>query len=222
MLERDNRDIQFTHLAMENVRLQNLVREYEEEFRLRDEEDAEAARQNAELLASKDRQIAEQAALIESQEKDIKRITADRDQEREGRIKADEERKALIIQLNQQKLEHEEKMKELLPAKEMLKEAEKNNVDCQAVMKMMLNRAYNTNSDARRYMDGEFCLDDPMIQDMGLGDIVKALLTRTATSEDLEKEKPSPRRSPRGSSKPREKRSQAGISKKRRKWTKCR
>ena len=62
---------------MENVRLQNYARELEEELRLRDEEDAEAARQNAELLASKDRQIAEQAVLIESQKKDITRITAD-------------------------------------------------------------------------------------------------------------------------------------------------
>jgi hypothetical protein len=39
MKERDNRDIQFTHLAMENVRLQNYARELEEELRLRDEED---------------------------------------------------------------------------------------------------------------------------------------------------------------------------------------
>jgi len=38
MIERDNRDIRFTHLAMENVRLQNLVLEYEEELRLRDVE----------------------------------------------------------------------------------------------------------------------------------------------------------------------------------------
>ena len=50
------------------------------------------------------------------------------------RIKAEEQKKALIIQLNQQKQDHEEEMKELLPAKEMLKEAEKNNVDCQAVI----------------------------------------------------------------------------------------
>ena len=220
MKERDNRDIQFTHLAMENVRLQNLVREYEEEFRLRDAEDAAEKAQMAELLASKDRQIADQAVLIESQQKDIKRITADRDQEREGRIKAEEEKEALIIQLNQQKHDHEEEMKELLPAKEMLKEAEKNNVDCQAVIKMMLNREYNTNSDASRYMNGEFCLDDPMIQDMGLGDMVKALLARTATSDDKEDGKPEPRRSPKGSAKPKKKKSQAGISKKRRKWTK--
>ncbi len=154
------------------------------------------------MLASKDRQIAEQAALIESQKKDIERITADRDQERDSRIKAEEEKKALIIQLNQQKQDHEEELKELLPAKEMLKEAEKNNLDCQAVIKMMLNREYNTNSDARRYMDGEFCLDDPLIQDMGLGDIVKALLARTQTSDDKEEEKPAPRKSPKGSSKP--------------------
>ena len=72
--------------------------------------------QTAELLASKDRQIAEQAALIESQKKDIERITADRDQERDSRIKAEEQKKALIIQLNQQKQDHEEEMKELLPA----------------------------------------------------------------------------------------------------------
>ena len=220
MIERDNRDIQFTHLAMENVRLQNLVLEYEEELRLRDVEDAADKAQTAEMLASKDRQIAEQAALIESQKKDIERITADRDQERDSRIKAEEEKKALIIRLNQQKQDHEEEMKELLPAKEMLKEAEKNNVDCQAVIKMMLNREYNTNSDASRYMNGEFCLDDPLIQDMGLGDIVKALLARTQTSDDKEEEKPAPRRSPRGSVKPKNKKSQAGISKKRRKWTK--
>ena len=220
MIERDNRDIQFTHLAMENVRLQNYARELEEELRLRDEEDAADKAQTAEMLASKDRQIAEQAALIESQKKDIERITADRDQERDSRIKAEDEKKALIIQLNQQKQDHEEELKELLPAKEMLKEAEKNNVDCQAVIKMMLNREYNTNSDARRYMDGEFCLDDPLIQDMGLGDIVKALLARTQTSDDKEESKPEPRRSPRGSVKPKNKKSQAGISKKRRKWTK--
>jgi heat shock protein HspQ len=61
MIERDNRDIQFTHLTMENVRLQNYARELEEELRLRDEEDAEEKAQVAELLASKDRQIAEQA-----------------------------------------------------------------------------------------------------------------------------------------------------------------
>ena len=167
MIERDNKDIQFTHLAMENVRLQNLVLEYEEELRLRDVEDAADKAQTAEMLASKDRQIAEQAALIESQKKDIERITADRDQERDSRIKAEEEKKALIIQLNQQKQDHEEELKELLPAKEMLAEAEKNNVDCKAVIKMMLNREYNTNSDATRYMNGELCLDDPMIQVRG-------------------------------------------------------
>ena len=154
------------------------------------------------------------------QKKDITRIAADRDQEREGRIKAEEEKKAVVIELNQLRQEHDEKMKELQPAKEMLAEAEKNNVDCKAVIKMMLNREYNTNSDARRYMDGEFCLDDPLIQDMGLGDIVKALLARTATSDAKEEEKPAPRKSPRGSSKPKNKKSQAGISKKRRKWTK--
>ena len=65
MIERDNRDIQFTHLVMENVRLQNLVREYEEELRLRDAEDAAEKSQMAELLASKDLQIAEQAVLID-------------------------------------------------------------------------------------------------------------------------------------------------------------
>ena len=220
MKERDNRDIQFTHLAMENVRLQNYALELEEELRLRDVEDAADKAQTAEMLASKDRQIAEQAALIESQKKDIERITADRDQERDSRIKAEEEKKALIIQLNQQKQDHEEELKELLPAKEMLKEAEKSNVDCQAVIKMMLNREYNTNSDASRYMNGEFCLDDPLIQDMGLGDIVKTLLARTATSDDKEEEKQAPRKSPRGSTKPKNKKSQAGISKKRRKWTK--
>ena len=121
MIERDNRDIQFTHLVMENVRLQNLVREYEEEFRLRDEEDAAEKAQMAELLASKDQQIADQAVVIESQKKDLKRITEERDQEHDGRIKAEEEKKALIIQLNQQKQDHEEELKELLPAKEMLK-----------------------------------------------------------------------------------------------------
>ena len=106
MKERDNKDIRFTHLAMENVRLQNLVREYEEELRLRDVEDATEKAQMAELVASKDRQIAEQTVLIESQQKDIERLTADRDHEREGRIKAEEEKKALVIQLNQQKQEH--------------------------------------------------------------------------------------------------------------------
>lgn len=220
MKERDNKDIRFTHLAMENVRLQNLVREYEEELRLRDVEDATEKAQMAELVASKDRQIAEQTVLIESQQKDIERLTADRDHEREGRIKAEEEKKALVIQLNQLKQEHEEEMKELLPAQEMLKEAEKNNVDCQAVIKMMLNREYNTNSDASRYMNGELCLDDPMIQEMGLGDMVKTLLARTATTDDEEDNKAESVKSSKGCSKPKNKRSQVGISKKRRKWTK--
>ena len=220
MKERDNRDIQFTHLAMENVRLQNLVREYEEEFRLRDEEDAADKAQTAELLASKDRQIAEQAALIESQKKDIERITADRNQERDNRIKAEEEKRALIIQLKQQKQDHEEELKGLLPAKDMLSEAEKNNLDCKSVIKMMLNRQFNTNSDASRYLKGELCLDDPMLADMGLDVLVPALLARTSSLADEKGEKTEPRRSPSGSSKPKGKKSQAGISKKHRSWTK--
>ena len=220
MKERDNKDIRFTHLAMENVRLQNLVREYEEELRLRDVEDATEKAQMAELVASKDRQIADQTVLIESQHKDIERLTADRDHERERRIKAEEEKKALVIQLNQQKQEHEKEMKELLPAQEMLKEAEKNNVDCQAVIKMILNREYNTNSDATRYMNGELCLDDPMIQEMGLGDIVKTLLARTANADEREADKAESVKSSKSCSKPRNRRSQAGISKKRWKWTK--
>ena len=220
MIERDNKDIRFTHLTMENVRLQNLVREYEEEFRLRDEEDAAEKARMAELLASKDRQIAEQAVLIESQQKDIRRITADRDLEREGRMKAEEDKKALIIQLNRQRQDHEQEMEKLLPAKEMLKEAEKNNVDCRAVIKMMLNREYNTNSDATRYMNGELCLDDPMIQDMGLGDMVKTLLARTATSDESKDGTHHSPASSKGCPKPKIRKSQAGISKKRRKWTK--
>ena len=79
-------------------------------------------------MASKDQQIADQAVLIESQQKDIDRLKAERDQERNDRLKAEDEKQALIIQLNQQKQDHEEEMKELLPAKEMLKEAEKNDI----------------------------------------------------------------------------------------------
>ena len=52
-----------------------------------------------------------------------------------------------------------------------------------------------------------------------LGDMVKALLARTATSDGNEEET-APRKSPKGSLKPRDKKSQAGISKKRREWTK--
>ena len=220
MKEKDNRDIQFTHLAMENVRLQNYARELEEEIRLRDEEDAAEKAQMAELLASKDQQIADQAVLIESQRKDIVRITADRDHEREERLKVEEEKRAVVIELNRLRQDHDEKMKELLPTKEMLEEAEKNNLDCKAVIKMMLNRTYNTNSDASRYMNGELCLDDPMIQEMGMGDMVKALLSRTSVLGDSEEEKTAPCRCPKGISKPKGKKSQAGISKKRRKWTK--
>ena len=220
MKERDNRDIQFTHLAMENVRLQNYARELEEEIRLRDEEDAAEKAQMAELLASKDQQIADQAVLIESQRKDIVRITADRDHERETRLKVEEEKRAVVVELNQLRRDHDEKVKELLPVKEMLDEAEKNNLDCKAVIKMMLNRTYNTNSDASRYMNGELCLDDPMIQEMGMGDMVKALLARTSVPGDGEDEKPAPCRCPKGISKPKSKKSQAGISKRRRMWTK--
>lgn len=220
MKERDNKDIRFNHLVMENVRLHNLIKEYEEEFRLRDEEDAKGQAQTAELIASKDRQIAEQAVLIESLQKDISRLTADRDHEREVRIKAEEDKKTLIIELNQQKQEYEEKMNELMPAKALLKEAEKNNVDCWAVIKMMLNREYNTNSDATRYMNGELCLDDPLIQEMGLGDMVKTILARTATSDGEEESRTDTPESSRVCSKPKNKKSQAGISKKRRKWTK--
>ncbi len=62
-------------------------------------EDAADKAQTAEMLASKDRQIAEQAALIESQKKDIKRISADLDIEHDARIKAEEEKKAFMYSL---------------------------------------------------------------------------------------------------------------------------
>ena len=70
MIERDNRDIQFTHLAMENVRLTNENASLKDYVSFLENELKSIENEHAEELALKDEFIADQAATISNLRKE--------------------------------------------------------------------------------------------------------------------------------------------------------
>ena len=101
MIERDNRDIQFTHLAMENVRLTNENASLKDYVSFLENELKSIENEHAEELALKDEFIADQAATISNLRKEKEDAVEDATDARKELCEA----RAVILSLQGQIIE---------------------------------------------------------------------------------------------------------------------
>ena len=179
MIERDNRDIQFTHLAMENVRLTNENASLKDYVSFLENELKSIENEYAEELALKDEFIAGQASTISNLRKEKEDALEDAADARKELCEA----RAVILSLQGQiietnvdkgRLEKENEDKQKLADL-----AAKAKMDFKDIVNLLQNRIFNTNSDRTRYLNGAIDLNDPLIGEMGFEAIVDEVLRQS-------------------------------------------
>ena len=222
MIERDNRDIQFTHLAMENVRLTNENASLKDYVSFLENELKSIESEHAEELALKDEFIADQAATISNLHKEKEDAVEDAADARKELCEA----RAVILSLQGQIIEanadNGNLEKDNADKQRLAELATKAKMDFKDIVNLLQMRIFNTNSDRTRYLNGAIDLNDPLVGEMGFEAIINEVLRQTdeiigQEGDNTDKEnKDCPKHQRRGKSK----KSQVGISKKHHVFTK--
>ena len=222
MIERDNRDIQFTHLAMENVRLTNENASLKDYVSFLENELKSIENEHAEELALKDEFIADQAATISN----LRKEKEDAVENAADARKELGEARVVILSLQGQIIEanadNGNLEKDNADKQRMAELATKAKMDFKDIVNLLQNRIFNTNSDRTRYLNGAIDLNDPLVGEMGFEAIINEVLRQTdeiigQEGDNADKEnKDRPKHQKRGKSK----KSQVGISKKHHVFTK--
>ena len=165
MKKEDNRDIQFRHLTMDNVRLSNEVARLkshvgfltEENHTIETEtrEDCQAEidywKSQAEDALQREKAANERADLFEQSSKD----------------------KDIEISSLKSRIES------LEGAQEIAEAAAQANVDYKSIIDLIRHRQFNHNSDASRFLKGELDPDDPYLKEMGFEEVIRQIMKET-------------------------------------------
>ncbi len=175
MNKEDNIQIQMRHFKMENVRLHgevSLLNQYvsflEEENRSIESEIRSEIQETISLLRYR-LELAE--AKLEASER--KAESASRRAEAAEALLSDRDRRITELE------EEVGRFKELRKVADAAKEG---NMDYRDLLEVIKRRAFQRNSDATRFLNGEIDPEDPLLEEMGFEDIVRAIMERT--SED--------------------------------------
>ena len=165
MKKEDNRDIQFRHLAMNNVRLSNEIVRLKAHVSFLTEENSvieEEAREECNAQIEYWKSVAE-AALQREREAN----------ERAERLEASNKDKDGEISSLKCEVER------LKGAQEVADAAAHANVDYKSVIDLIQHRQFNHNSDASRFLKGELDPDDPYLKEMGFEEVIRQIMKET-------------------------------------------
>ena len=101
---------------------------------------------------------------------------------------------ALASERERRIIELEEEVNRFKGLREVADAAKEGNMDYRDVLEVIKRRTFLRNSDATRFLNGEIDPHDPLLEEMGLESIVKAIMERTSeerrdTSEERPKSK---------------------------------
>ena len=165
MKKEDNRDIQFRHLAMANVRLSNEIARLNAHVRFLTEENstiAEETREDCNAEIEYWKSVAEAATQREKEAN-----------ERADRLEASNKDKD--TEISSLKCEVEK----LKGAQEVADAATHANVDYKSIIDLIQHRQFNHNSDASRFLKGELDPDDPYLKEMGFEEVIRKIMKET-------------------------------------------
>lgn len=165
MKKEDNRDIQYRHLAMDNVRLSNenvrlnahvsFLTEENSTIEKETREDCNAQieywKSVAEASLQREKEANERAARLEASNKD-----------------KDTEISSLKCEVER-----------LKGAQEVADAASQANVDYKSIIDLIQHRQFNHNSDASRFLKGELDPDDPYLKEMGFEEVIRQIMKDT-------------------------------------------
>ena len=177
MKKEDNRDIQFRHLTMDNVRLSNEVARLESHVGFLTEENRTIETETREECKAEIDYWKTQAEAALQREKAAN--------ERAGRFEQSSKDKDIEISSLRSRIES------LEGAQEIAEAAAQANMDYKSIIDLIRHRQFNHNSDASRFLKGELDPDDPHLKEMGFEEVIRQIMKAT---EDV----PVPSRGPEG------------------------
>ena len=165
MKKEDNRDIQFRHLTMDNVRLSNEVARMKTHVGFLTEENHTIDTETREDCQS-------EIDYWKSQAEDALQ-----------REKAANERADLFEQSSKDKdieiSSLKSRIESLEGAQEIAEAAAQANVDYKSIIDLIRHRQFNHNSDASRFLKGELDPDDPYLKEMGFEEVIRQIMKET-------------------------------------------
>ena len=188
MKKEDNIQIQMRHFKMENVRLHGEVsrlNQYvvflEEENRTVESEIRSECQVTIDLLRYR-LEVAEAKleAMARKAESETRRADA---------------AEAMVSARDKRITELEEAVKRYKELQKVADAAKESNMDYKDLLEVIKRRTFQRNSDATRFLNGEIDPHDPLLEEMGFEDIVKAIMERTSEErQDTSEEHPKSRK----------------------------
>ena len=188
MKKEDNIQIQMRHFKMENVRLHGEVsrlNQYvvflEEENRTVESEIRSECQVTIDLLRYR-LEVAEAKleAMARKAESETRRADA---------------AEAMVSARDKRITELEEAVKRYKELQKVADAAKESNMDYKDLLEVIKRRTFQRNSDATRFLNGEIDPHDPLLEEMGFEDIVKAIMERTSEERrDTSEEHPKSRK----------------------------
>ena len=188
MKKEDNIQIQMRHFKMENVRLHGEVsrlNQYvvflEEENRTVESEIRSECQVTIDLLRYR-LEVAEAKleAMARKAESETRRADA---------------AEAMVSARDKRITELEDAVKRYKELQKVADAAKESNMDYKDLLEVIKRRTFQRNSDATRFLNGEIDPHDPLLEEMGFEDIVKAIMERTSEERrDTSEEHPKSRK----------------------------
>ena len=165
MKKEDNRDIQFRHLTMDNVRLSNEVARLESHVNFLTEENRSIETEIREECKAEIDYWKSQAEAALQREKVANELAE----------RLEESNKAKDAEISSLKAD----LEKLEGAQEVAEVAAQANVDYKSIIDLIQHRQFNHNSDASRFLKGELDPDDPYLKEMGFEDVIRQIMKDT-------------------------------------------
>lgn len=165
MKKEDNRDIQFRHLTMDNVRLSNEVARLESHVGFLTEENRMIETETREECKAEIDYWKTQAEAALQREKAAN--------ERADRFEQSSKDKDIEISSLKSRIES------LEGAQEIAEAAAQANMDYKSIIDLIRHRLFNHNSDASRFLKGELDPDDPYLKEMGFEEVIRQIMKET-------------------------------------------
>ncbi len=184
----DNIQIQMRHFQMENVRLHGEVSRLNRYVAFLEEENRNIESEiRTECQGTIDMLICQAEALGARLEMSEKKVVSES-------LRAD-----VAESLAAEQAREISKMKEELEKYKNLQEiadaAKESNMDYKDILEVFKRRTFQRNSDATRFLNGEIDPHDPLLEEMGFEEVIKAIMERTSDERrDRSEKKPEPKK----------------------------
>ena len=188
MKKEDNIQIQMRHFKMENVRLHGEVSRLNQYVVFLEEENRTV---ESEIRSECQVTIDQLRYRLEVAEAKFEAMA----RKAESETRRADAAEAMVSARDKRITELEEAVKRYKELQKVADAAKESNMDYKDLLEVIKRRTFQRNSDATRFLNGEIDPHDPLLEEMGFEDIVKAIMERTSEERrDTSEEHPKSRK----------------------------